>query len=634
MENFEPIVRVEILILILLLVASVVAIVVRRFRIPYTVALVLAGFALSLRAGVDIELNPDLFLLFFLPPLLFDAAFHLNIHDLRRNFGTIALLAVPGVVLNTLMVGGVVAWGAGLSMGIALVFGALIAATDPVAVVSIFKKLGAPRRLTVLLEGESLFNDGTAIVIFELAVAAVLTGEFDLLDGVGDFVVVAGVGIVIGLGLGWFVSLLIARIDDHLVETTLTTVLAFGSFFVAEELLHVSGVLAVVAAGLVTGNIGPKGMSPTTRIAVFNFWEYTAFLANSAVFLLIGFQIDFPDLLDNWQTILWAILAVLVSRAVVIYLGSGIRQDVRMSWRHILFWGGLRGGIALTLALSLPLEIGPQRSTITAMAFGVVLFTLLAQGISMGWLLERLKVIFRSEGQLEYERRHARALASRAGYEHLEELRNIGLISSHTWENIRDVVWERVEALTEAVQEALHDSPELEIDELMTARQRELRAQRSTLGDLRFEGVISDEAHDELVAEIDQALETGVKGWAERILADHIVPNVRHLLFVVIQQKDLETTSSALSTQGIPVTHIASSGGYLRKPNSTLLVGIPEGRMEQVIQTLEKSTKGMIDYQAEVPEGLPIAAGAPVPIKVHGANVFAFEVERYEEIIS
>lgn len=634
MENFEPIVRVEILILILLLVASVVAIVVRRFRIPYTVALVLAGFALSLRAGVDIELNPDLFLLFFLPPLLFDAAFHLNIHELRRNFGTIALLAVPGVVLNTLMVGGVVAWGAGLSMGIALVFGALIAATDPVAVVSIFKKLGAPKRLTVLLEGESLFNDGTAIVIFELAVAAVLTGEFNLLEGVGDFIVVAGIGIIIGLGLGWFVSLLVARIDDHLVETTLTTVLAFGSFFVAEELLHVSGVLAVVAAGLVTGNIGPKGMSPTTRIVVFNFWEYTAFLANSAVFLLIGFQIDFPELMDNWQTILWAILAVLVSRAVVIYLGSGIRGDVRTSWRHILFWGGLRGGIALTLALSLPLEIGPQRSTITAMAFGVVLFTLLVQGISMGWLLEKLKVIFRSEGQLEYERRHARALASRAGYEHLEELRNIGLISSHTWENIRDVVWKRVEALTEAVQEALHDSPELEIEELMTARQRELRTQRSTLGDLRFEGVISDEAHDELVAEIDQALETGVKDWAQRILADHIVPNVRHLLFVVIQQKDLETTSSALSTQGIPVTHIASSGGYLRKPNSTLLVGIPEGRMEQVIQTLEKSTKGMIDYQAEIPEDLPIAAGAPVPIQVHGANVFAFEVERYEEIIS
>lgn len=634
MENFEPIVRVEILILILLLVASVVAILVRRFRIPYTVALVLAGFALSLRAGVQIELNPDLFLLFFLPPLLFEAAFHLNIHELRRNIWSIALLAVPGVVLNTLMVGGVVAWGAGLSMGIALIFGALIAATDPIAVVSIFKKLGAPRRLAVLLEGESLFNDGTAIVIFELAVAAVLTGEFNLIDGVGDFIVVSGLGIIIGLGFGWIVSLLVARIDDHLVETTLTTVLAFGSFFVAEELLHVSGVLAVVTAGLVTGNIGPKGMSPTTRIVVNNFWEYVAFLANSAVFLLIGFQIDFPELIDHWQTILWAILAVLVSRAVVVYLGSGIRQDVRMTWRHILFWGGLRGGIALTLALSLPLEIGPERSTITAMAFGVVLFTLLAQGISMGWLLERLKVIFRSEGQLEYERRHARALASRAGYEHLEELHTIGLISSHTWETIREVVWKRVEALTGAVQETLHDSPELEIDELMTARQRELRAQRSMLGDLRFEGVISDEAHDELVAEIDQALETGIEAWAQRILADHIVPDVRHLLFVVVQQKDLETTSSALLSQGIPVTHIASSGGYLRKPNNLLVVGIPEGKMEQVIQTLEKSTKGMIDYLVEVPEDLPIAAGAPVPIEVHGASVFAFEVERYEEIIS
>jgi CPA1 family monovalent cation:H+ antiporter len=634
MENLEPIVRVEILILILLLVASVVSIVVRRFRIPYTVALVIVGSALSLQSSVDIELSPRLFLLFFLPPLLFDAAFHLNIHDLRRNFWTIALLAVPGVILNTLMVGGVVAWGAGLSIGIALIFGALIAATDPVAVVSIFKKLGAPRRLTVLLEGESLFNDGTAIVIFELAVAAVLTGDFNLLEGVGDFIRVAGVGIAVGLSLGWLTSLLVARIDDHLVETTLTTVLAFGSFFVAEELLHASGVLAVVIAGLVTGNIGPKGMSPTTRIVVFNFWEYIAFLANSAVFLLIGFQIDFPALLSNWQTILWAILAVLVSRAVVIYLGSGIRQDVRMNWRHILFWGGLRGGIALTLALSLPLEIGPERSTITAMAFGVVLFTLLAQGISMGWLLERLKIIFRSEGQLEYERRHARALASRAGYEHLEELHTIGLISSHTWENIRGVVGDRVEALTGAVQDALHDSPELEIEELISARRRELRSQRSMLGDLRFEGVVSDEVHDELVGEIDQALESGIEGWAQRILADHIVPNVRQLLFVVIQQKDLESTFSALSAQGIPVTHISSSGGYLRKPNNLLVVGIPEGKLDQVVDTLEKSTSGMVDFQTGLIEDLPIAAGAPIPIKVLGATVFAFDVERYEEIIS
>ena len=252
----------------------------------------------------------------------------------------------------------------------------------------------------------------------------------------------------------------------------------------------------------------------------------------------------------------------------------------------------------------------------------------------MGWLLERLKIIFRSEGQLEYERRHARALAARAGYEHLDELHTIGLISSHTWENIRDVVWNRVEALTEAVQDALHDSPELEIEELVTARQRELRAQRSMLGDLRYEGVISDESHDELVAEIDQALETGIEGWAQRILADHIVPNVRSILFVVIQQKDLESTSSALATQGIPVTHISSSGGYLKKPNNLLLVGIPEGKLEQVVATLEKSTSGMVDYQSGPIEDLPIAAGAPIPINVRGATVFAFNVERYEEIIS
>ena len=490
-----PHIRVEVLILLLLLTASVVAIIVRRFRIPYTVALVLAGLAISFQSSETIDLDPEVFLLLFLPPLLFDAAFHLSLTDLRNNLRTIAFLAVPGVILSTLLVGGVVAWGAGLPLGIAFVFGALISATDPMAVVAIFRQLGAPRRLTVLLEGESLFNDGTAIVIFELALAAFITGEFNAVDGLFDFVLVAGGGIITGLSLGWLVTQLMARIDDHLIETTLTTVLAFGSFLLAEEFFHVSGVLAVVTAGLIAGNLGPKGMSPTTRIVVNNFWEYTAFLANSFLFLIIGFQIDLTEIFNNLQTILVAILAVLASRAFVIYFGSGLQRGIPVRWRHILFWGGLRGGVALALALSLPLELGSDRTNFIAMTFGVVLFTLLAQGISMGWLIRRLKIIFRSEGQLEYERRHARALAARSGYDHLKVMRNIGLISNHTWSNISTILGRRVEELTDAVQDALHDAPELEIDELITARRQDLRAQRSTLGDLRHEGVISDETH-------------------------------------------------------------------------------------------------------------------------------------------
>jgi CPA1 family monovalent cation:H+ antiporter len=449
-----------------------------------------------------------------------------------------------------------------------------------------------------------------------------------------DFVLVAGGGITVGLALGWSFSLLVARIDDHLVETTLTTVLAFGSFLVAEEFLHVSGVLAVVTAGLVAGNIGPQSMSPTTRIVVDNFWEYTAYLTNSVVFLLIGFQIDLGEVIDNLPAIMWAIAAVLVSRAIVIYLGSGLQGGIPIRWRHVLFWGGLRGGIALALALSLPFTLGTARDDVIAMAFGVVLFTLVAQGITMGWLIERLRIVFRSVGQLEYERRHARALAARAGYDHLRELRDIGLISSHTWDNIRDILKKRVDRLTESVQDALHEAPELEIDELINARRRELHAQRGMLGDLRHEGVISDEAHAELVVEVDIALETGVEVWAQRILADHLTLHIHEIIFVIIAAKDLENVTSSLGTQGISATQIASSGGFLRKKNYTLVLGIPEGKLDLAIQTIQRSTRGNIEYLEESLDEVTMIAGPGIPVHVRGATVFVFHIDAFEEIIS
>src|SRR3990170_6239225 len=314
MERF---LQAETLIIELLLVVSLVAIAVRRLRVPYTVALVVVGLFITSQSPLEINLTPELILTLFVPPLVFEAAFHINFAELRRNLPWILMLAVPGVILTMLVVGGIVSWATPLALPIAMVFGALIAATDPVAVVALFRTLGTPKRLGVLVEGESLLNDGTAIVVFNLALIVALTGRFNLLEGVTDFVRVAAGGTAIGLALGWVISRLISRVDDFLIETTLTTVLAFGSYLLAER-LHVSGVLAVVAAGLVNGNIGPQGMSPTTRIVIFNFWEYVAFLANSLVFLLIGLQVNIQALVDVWQPILWAILAVLVARGVVV----------------------------------------------------------------------------------------------------------------------------------------------------------------------------------------------------------------------------------------------------------------------------------------------------------------------------
>lgn len=621
----------ETLVLELLLIVSLVAIVVRRFRIPYTVALVLVGVVLSFRAPLDLELTPDLILFILLPPLVFEAAFHLDLEKLRKNLTTILLLAVPGVVLSMLIVGGMLSFGAGLPLGIAILFGSLIAATDPVSVVAIFRQLGAPKRLEVLLESESLFNDGTAIVIFGLAVEAVMTGQFSLIDGVIDFAVIGGGGVVVGLVMGWVALRLIGRIDDYLVETTLTTVLAYGSFLVAEQ-LHVSGVLAVVTAGLVNGNIGQRGMSPTTRIVVLNFWEYVAFLANSAVFLLIGLDIDFPAMAANWQAILWAIAAILVSRAVGIYGLSRLGREMPTSWRHVMFWGGLRGAIALALALSLPLSLGEPRRTLIVMTFGVVLFTLLLQGLTMDWVVRKLRLVVRSDQQLEYEMRRARALAAQAGFEHTQSLYQNGLISLHSWERVRPVLRDRADALASAVQETLEEEPGLEADELLAARREELRAQRGMLVNLRRDGVISEETYEKLGAEIDASLDMTAETWPAGLYDFGQATQIDQLVVAVIQNRDLEAVSNAMALRNLPSTRIKSTGGFLRQRNHTLLIGLQSGKVESAISALVSSTENRAEFVSTLPGLEQATVSEPKSVKIGGGTVFVFPVERFEAI--
>ena len=510
------IITIEEITVLLLLIASAVAVLARRLRIPYTVGLVLIGLALSLLSSTVIQVSPQIILALLVPPLIFEAAFHLRWDDLRRDFWLILLLAVPGVILTTLLVGGVVAWGTGLTIQAALVLGALVSATDPVAVVALFRRLGVPRRLQVLLEGESLFNDGTAIVMFNLMIAVALAGGFNLVNSARDFITVSGGGVLIGIALGVIVSQAIGRIQDPLVETTLTTVLAFGSYLVAEY-FHVSGVLAVAAAGVINGNTGPSGMSATTRLVVFNFWEYAAFIANSFIFLLIGLTFDLAVMVANWQAIIWAILAALAARAVSIYGLSFWGREIPRKWKHILFWGGLRGAITLALALSLP-ETGPLapvRGTLQAMAFGVVLFTLLVQGSSTNWLVNKLKLIQRSQYHEEYELRHARFVAGRSAYDYLRRMTQRGLLSEHTWQRLSPVLEKQNDARVEAVREIMVSDPAVEAEELDTARREALRAQRSALRGLLRDGVISESSYSLLLDEVDTALMQEDLSWPE-----------------------------------------------------------------------------------------------------------------------
>jgi CPA1 family monovalent cation:H+ antiporter len=504
----------ETLIIELLLIASLVAIVVRRLRVPYTVALVIVGLLLTSQADTEFALTPELILALFVPPLIFEAAFHLNIADLRRNLSGILVLAVPGVILTTVIIGSILAYGTQLSLPVALVFGSLIAATDPVAVVSLFRILGVNRQLSTLVEGESLFNDGTALVLFSLMLTFALTGEFNLMEGAVNFVRVSAGGIMIGLFAGWVVSRLIANIDDYLIETTLTTVLAYGSYLGAEQ-LHFSGVLAVVAAGLVNGNLGPEGMSPTTRIVLFNFWEYLAFLVNSLVFLLIGLQVDIPALITSYREILWAVGAVIVARIVVVYglgwLVNRVGEPVSLRWKTVLAWGGLRGALSLALALSLPVSFGSDRFLLLTMAFGVVLFTLLIQATSMQTIVRKLGIIIRSPVQIEFEMRQAELTASRAAEAHLTRRFREGLLSSHAWEKIKPRLQEQNAQLARAVRAVLRAEPSLEEEELEVARREVLRAKRGAYLGLRRDGVISEEVYSQLTTQVDALLDDEVQ---------------------------------------------------------------------------------------------------------------------------
>ena len=516
-------VQVEEIIIGLLLVSAVVSLVAQRLRIPYTVGLVLVGFGLTLfgRTAVP-NITSELILVILVPPLVFEAAFLLVLDDLFHEMRLVLILAIPGVILTTLLVGGLVSFAAGIPLAVAMVFGSLIAATDPVAVVALFRTVGVPKRLQVLLEGESLLNDGTAIVIFNLMLVIALTGHFDLANSVGQFFVVAGGGILVGVVSGIIISQLIGQIDNYLIETTLTTILAYGSYLVAEYMLGVSGVLAVVAAGLASGKFGPRGMSSTTRIVVFNFWEYVAFLANSFVFLIIGLQIDLTLIINNALSILFAILAVIIARAVTVYGLTWFRKGVPFAWKHILFWGGLRGAISLALALSLPLSL-PYRDQLQAMAFGVVLFTLLVEGLTMKPLIKRTGVIQTSTSHFYYELRHGRAVAMRAAQSRLEELRHQGLISEFTWQILGPLLAKRAQKATDEMQRTLESDPFLHQEEMAEAWREMLQVQRASIIHLFRDHILSDEAYSELISEVDFQMMDAEKPWPE--LADKIDEN-------------------------------------------------------------------------------------------------------------
>ncbi len=424
----------------LLALSVVVSFVSLRLRVPFTLALVVAGLVIGV-AGLlpGIGVDPDLILFLFLPALLFEGAWSLDLRALAADWLPVFLFAVPGLLLTVAIVGGVLHFALALPWLFALLLGAVLAPTDPVAVLALFRQLHMPQRLRVILEGESLFNDGVGAAVFEIVLGLLLaalglpaqefglavTGNGWLLALEALWLFVGGLGL--GLVVGWLVDRLLSLVDNFLFETALTFTVAYGVYLVA-ALLHTSGILAVVAAGLVLGNVGQHaGMSARTREAASDIWQFTGYLANSFLFLLLGLQLSAANLLPALPAIGWAVVGVVGGRALMIFLSLRLydrlarwlaapsmpivatptqakaRAEPRMRsmrrrvvqrlrahwrgaliafprlWRPLVLFSGLRGALSIALVLSLP-AVFPLRSQLEAIVYGVVLVTLVGQG--------------------------------------------------------------------------------------------------------------------------------------------------------------------------------------------------------------------------------------------------------------
>lgn len=502
----------------LMVLAVLVAIVARRSRrLPYATALVLTGLfvgAPQISEGFEIHLDPHLVFLTFLPGLLFEAAYHLDISDLHDHFRTIGLLAVPGLLLSMGTIGVLLHVLLEMPIAEALLFGVLISATDPIAVVSQFKRLGVSKHLRIIVEGESLFNDGTAVVLFTILSGIVIDNQTPSLieGGTGLIVSVAG-GIILGWAVGLIATWFLHQTDDHLIDLSVTLIAAYGTYLFTEVALHsiVSPVITVVVAGVYIGSKSARSdssqISATTRVTTTSFWEFVTFLINSAIFLLIGLEVKLDNLLNHAGEIGVAIVVILLARALVIYSFRRLMPwpggKMPWAWTHVLVWGGLRGAVSMALALSLPMEL----DLLKTLAFGYVLFSLVVQATTLEPLIKKLGMTRKHELQQEYERRYAQLEAAQAVGRNYKNRLKTRYVPRAVYDAMECSIEERVEASWQNLRDLVNANPLLDGENLRGIHRENLLVEKRTLLDLVRRGALSEEVYSELASEINEAIE-------------------------------------------------------------------------------------------------------------------------------
>ncbi|MDH5756636.1 MAG: cation:proton antiporter [Nitrospinota bacterium] len=615
----------------LLLIAAGVRVFARRTGLPFSITLVLTGMALTWVAGqypytatavAALHVSPEMILYVFLPTLVFEASFNLDWRLLRADLWPVLLLAVPGLLLSTLVIGLVVSAATSIPFTQALLLGAILSATDPVAVIALFKQLGVSRRLSTLVEGESLFNDATAIVLSRILVGIIAAGSFTLdqaMWGMVDFVWIFMGGALIGWALAAVARMALGAVEsDSVIEITLTTTLAYLSFLVAEEAFHVSGVMATVAAGLSLGGRGRMSISPSVRKYLDSFWEYLAFVANALIFLLVGLHVNIGSLIEAFNELVWVALAMLLSRILTVFglvpLAGKLpgSEPVDIRYQSVMYWGGLRGAIALAIALSLPHF---ERSDLfVTLVTGAVLFTLLVQGLTMDWLVRMLGLDKPPLGD-RFARIEAGLIAAQRASRRIPELSNSGLFS-------RAIAWRLQEECakeTDEFREALEQLRSAEMDNQQEKRLLLLfgfAEEKSLYIDLLGRGHLSEAAFNELTLTLDLQMD-GIRNrqdiskidyhhllrrqWAKRLVSfmDRIafLAPVTRLFHLARIAHDYEVAWARMQGSSLVLEEL---GEY------TTLHSFSEGVVQDVRAMYERwrvSTEKRLDEQAEqIPE--------------------------------